>query len=139
MKNITVPDSTFLVLGSGSKVPGPERSNAHERGTQNPEPKTVNLEPGTKNVEPLRFWRTPDELAGDPSFRERLYNEFPSEIEAITDEEWALMVTIRERERTLGEWVGGALGGEEGPGTHAAEHAEQIRAWRAARASPSAP
>ena len=32
------------------------------------------------------FWRTLDELADDPSFRERLYNEFPSEIEAITDE-----------------------------------------------------
>jgi len=29
--------------------------------------------------EPLRFWRTIDELADDPSFRERLYNEFPSE------------------------------------------------------------
>jgi MoCo/4Fe-4S cofactor protein with predicted Tat translocation signal len=31
------------------------------------------------------FWRTLDELADDPSFRERLYNEFPSEVEAITD------------------------------------------------------
>ena len=31
------------------------------------------------------FWRTLDELADDPSFQERLYNEFPSEIEAITD------------------------------------------------------
>jgi MoCo/4Fe-4S cofactor protein with predicted Tat translocation signal len=37
-------------------------------------------------TEPLRFWRTLDELADDPSFRERLYNEFPSEIETITDE-----------------------------------------------------
>src|SRR5262249_671572 len=37
-------------------------------------------------VHPLRFWRTLDELADDPSFRERLYNEFPSEIETITDE-----------------------------------------------------
>jgi MoCo/4Fe-4S cofactor protein with predicted Tat translocation signal len=32
------------------------------------------------------FWRTLDELADDPAFRERLYNEFPSEIEALTDE-----------------------------------------------------
>jgi MoCo/4Fe-4S cofactor protein with predicted Tat translocation signal len=39
-----------------------------------------------KNPEPQRFWRTLDELADDPSFRERLYNEFPSEIETITDE-----------------------------------------------------
>ncbi|MDR1989530.1 MAG: TAT-variant-translocated molybdopterin oxidoreductase [Acidobacteriaceae bacterium] len=31
------------------------------------------------------FWRTLDELADDPSFRERLYNEFPSEVEAISD------------------------------------------------------
>jgi molybdopterin-containing oxidoreductase family iron-sulfur binding subunit len=36
--------------------------------------------------EPLRFWRSIDELADDPSFRERLYNEFPSEIETIADD-----------------------------------------------------
>src|SRR5688572_4623805 len=28
----------------------------------------------------LKFWRTLDELAEDPAFRERLYNEFPSEV-----------------------------------------------------------
>jgi molybdopterin-containing oxidoreductase family iron-sulfur binding subunit len=31
------------------------------------------------------FWRTLDEFANDPSFVERLHNEFPSQIEAITD------------------------------------------------------
>jgi MoCo/4Fe-4S cofactor protein with predicted Tat translocation signal len=31
------------------------------------------------------FWRTLDELAESPAFQERLYNEFPSQIEAITD------------------------------------------------------
>jgi MoCo/4Fe-4S cofactor protein with predicted Tat translocation signal len=31
------------------------------------------------------FWRTLDEQMDDPSFREHLYNEFPSQIEAITD------------------------------------------------------
>ena len=31
------------------------------------------------------FWRTLDELADDPAFRERLYNEFPSAVEAIAD------------------------------------------------------
>ncbi len=31
------------------------------------------------------FWRTLDERANDSAFLERLYNEFPSEIEAITD------------------------------------------------------
>jgi molybdopterin-containing oxidoreductase family iron-sulfur binding subunit len=31
------------------------------------------------------FWRTLEERANDPAFLERLYNEFPSEVEAITD------------------------------------------------------
>ena len=31
------------------------------------------------------WWRTLEERAGDPAFQERLYNEFPSAIEAITD------------------------------------------------------
>jgi MoCo/4Fe-4S cofactor protein with predicted Tat translocation signal len=31
------------------------------------------------------WWRTLEEQAGDPAFQERLYNEFPSQIEAITD------------------------------------------------------
>jgi molybdopterin-containing oxidoreductase family iron-sulfur binding subunit len=31
------------------------------------------------------WWRTLEELADEPSFRERLYNEFPSQIEAIQD------------------------------------------------------
>jgi MoCo/4Fe-4S cofactor protein with predicted Tat translocation signal len=31
------------------------------------------------------WWRTLDERTGDPAFRERLYNEFPSQIEAIAD------------------------------------------------------
>jgi len=30
-------------------------------------------------------WRTLDELAGDPAFQEHLVNEFPSQVEAITD------------------------------------------------------
>jgi MoCo/4Fe-4S cofactor protein with predicted Tat translocation signal len=31
------------------------------------------------------WWRTLEEQAGDPAFQELLYNEFPSQIEAITD------------------------------------------------------
>ncbi len=31
------------------------------------------------------FWRTLEERANDPAFRERLYNEFPSQIETISD------------------------------------------------------
>jgi molybdopterin-containing oxidoreductase family iron-sulfur binding subunit len=46
-------------------------------------------ESGTPGPEPRRprqeFWRTLDELADDPAFRARLYDEFPSQIEAITD------------------------------------------------------
>ncbi|HET6960299.1 MAG TPA: TAT-variant-translocated molybdopterin oxidoreductase, partial [Vicinamibacterales bacterium] len=32
-----------------------------------------------------KFWRTLEERADDPAFQEHLYNEFPSQIEAITD------------------------------------------------------
>ena len=31
------------------------------------------------------FWRSLDELADDPAFQERLHNEFPTAVEAITD------------------------------------------------------
>ena len=43
--------------------------------------------PSPKPQAPRReeFWRTLEERAGDPAFQERLYNEFPSQIEAITD------------------------------------------------------
>jgi MoCo/4Fe-4S cofactor protein with predicted Tat translocation signal len=37
------------------------------------------------SMKPGQFWRTLEERANDPAFQERLYNEFPSEIEAITD------------------------------------------------------
>src|SRR5262245_62550136 len=36
-------------------------------------------------MEKHQFWRTLEEQAGDPAFQERLYDEFPSEVEAITD------------------------------------------------------
>jgi hypothetical protein len=51
----------------------------------------------------------------------------------LTDEEWEEQVTINAQQQRLGEWVGGELGGDEGPGTHAAEHAVEIEAWRARR------
>lgn len=40
---------------------------------------------GTSPSRRREMWRTLDELAGDPAFQERLYNEFPSEVEAIAD------------------------------------------------------
>src|SRR5947208_9573644 len=41
--------------------------------------------PGPRSPRKPAFWRTLEERAGDPAFQEHLYNEFPSEIEAITD------------------------------------------------------
>ncbi len=60
-------------------------------------------------------------------------------LDSISDDEWTQPATINGRERPLGEWIGGALSGDGGPGTHAAEHAAQIRAWRAARDHKAAP
>jgi len=56
----------------------------------------------------------------------------------MTDEEWDMQMTMRERERPVGAWIGGALSGDDGPGTHAAEHARQVVAWRASRESGGA-
>ena len=53
-------------------------------------------------------------------------------LESITDDEWATVVGEGVEQEPLGDWVGGALAGD-GPGTHAAEHARHIRAWRDAR------
>src|SRR5262245_5172640 len=81
--------SGFWVLGSGSAVPGsPPLQDESAPASSEPGTRTKNAEPGTQNLdpEPVRFWRTLDELAGDLAFRERLYNEFPSEVEAIADE-----------------------------------------------------
>jgi uncharacterized damage-inducible protein DinB len=50
-----------------------------------------------------------------------------------TDQEWEEQVTIDARQQPLGERVGGELGGDDGPGTHGAEHAAEIESWRADR------
>jgi len=44
-----------------------------------------NPESGFGSQDSKTYWRTLDELAGDSEFRDRIANEFPSEIEAITD------------------------------------------------------
>jgi MoCo/4Fe-4S cofactor protein with predicted Tat translocation signal len=41
--------------------------------------------PSSQPLHRDEFWRSLEEKAGDPAFQERLYNEFPSQIEAITD------------------------------------------------------
>jgi len=43
------------------------------------------LAPSPQPLASSGFWRTLEERAEDPAFQEHLYNEFPSEIEAITD------------------------------------------------------
>ena len=59
-----VPGSTFPVHGSGSELP------VHGSGSRS-----------SREV----WWRTLEERADTPEFLERLYNEFPSQIEAISD------------------------------------------------------
>jgi MoCo/4Fe-4S cofactor protein with predicted Tat translocation signal len=59
---------------------GPSGSGLGSRGSQ----RGSDNEPPAPSPQTL-FWRTLDERADDPSFREHLYNEFPSQIEAITD------------------------------------------------------
>jgi MoCo/4Fe-4S cofactor protein with predicted Tat translocation signal len=44
-----------------------------------------NSQPSALSPQPSTFWRTLEERAEDPAFQEHLYNEFPSQIEAITD------------------------------------------------------
>jgi MoCo/4Fe-4S cofactor protein with predicted Tat translocation signal len=58
--------------GSGFRAQGLEKADG-------------NAQPLAPSPQPLMFWRTLEERAGDPTFQERLYNEFPSQIEAITD------------------------------------------------------
>ena len=41
--------------------------------------------PKPEALDRAAFWRSLEEKAGDPAFQARLYNEFPSQIEAITD------------------------------------------------------
>lgn len=51
----------------------------------------------------------------------------------VTGAEWATVYGEAERAASLGDWVGNALGGSAGQGTHATEHADHIRAWRERR------
>lgn len=54
-------------------------------------------------------------------------------LRSLTDEDWNTIVGDGESQDPLGDWIGGALNGDLGPGTHATEHAVQIRSWRAER------
>ena len=70
------PANSFQLRASSSEMSTPVDGR--------PEP----APPGSKlaaRSSVLRVWRTLDELAEDPAFTERLHNEFPSEIETISD------------------------------------------------------
>jgi uncharacterized damage-inducible protein DinB len=52
---------------------------------------------------------------------------------SLTDDDWAATASGGGHEGPLGDWVGNSVGGYLGEGTHAAEHALHIWAWRTAR------
>lgn len=54
-------------------------------------------------------------------------------LEQVDDETWRSPLQAGEWQGTVGELFGGDLGGDAGPGTHAAEHAQHIREWRQQR------
>src|SRR5437773_8175248 len=64
-------------LGTG------DRKSSEPRSVAQPVPSPP--VPSPQSPQRAAFWRSLEERAGDPAFQEHLYNEFPSEIEAITD------------------------------------------------------
>lgn len=98
-----------------------------ERG----EPLDVVFGPGVdaynaSGAERRRGWAPEAVLAEQAETRRRLR----AAISGLSDTVWNEVRPIGDPPRPLGELVAGALGGD-GPGDHAAEHARQIRAWRA--------
>jgi MoCo/4Fe-4S cofactor protein with predicted Tat translocation signal len=88
------PDSG-LGAGDSGLGAGDSELDAHARGssaestpahapTTVPASRAADSQPAGLSSEP-RFWRTVEERANDPAFQEHLYNEFPSQIEAIAD------------------------------------------------------
>jgi MoCo/4Fe-4S cofactor protein with predicted Tat translocation signal len=55
------------------------------RGTTDSNDQSPVPRPQAPGLGSTPFWRTLEERAEDPAFQQHLYNEFPSEIEAITD------------------------------------------------------
>ncbi len=76
-----------------------------------------------------RDWPLAQVRAEAAETRERLRTT----LQSMADDEWHAVTGEGERRQTLGDWVGGALGGAAGPGTHAADHAQHIQAWRGTR------
>ena len=104
-----------------------QRIDRERRGEPQIEPDWASAdEYNAREVERRRGWSLAQVRDEAADTRKRLR----ALLAAITDEEWATVITVRERECSLGDWIGGALNGEDGPGTHSSEHAGQIQAWR---------
>jgi MoCo/4Fe-4S cofactor protein with predicted Tat translocation signal len=59
--------------------------DSHGRADSDATDPSQSLVPNPQSLGRAEFWRSLEEQAGDPAFQELLYNEFPSQIEAITD------------------------------------------------------
>jgi MoCo/4Fe-4S cofactor protein with predicted Tat translocation signal len=59
--------------------------DSHGRADSDATDPSQSLVPNPPSLGRAEFWRSLEEQAGDPAFQELLYNEFPSQIEAITD------------------------------------------------------
>jgi MoCo/4Fe-4S cofactor protein with predicted Tat translocation signal len=71
-----------LGLGIGDSHSSPQSAAPDPQRTDSEFPASHR---GSQGIGRDGWWRTLEEQAGDPAFQERLYNEFPSQIEAITD------------------------------------------------------
>src|SRR6476620_7503277 len=87
-------EETRRGLGLGARTQEPSRGSGLGARTQKPGRDSglgardlgeEQLAPSPQPLAGSGFWRTLEERAEDPAFQEHLYNEFPSEIEAITD------------------------------------------------------
>jgi MoCo/4Fe-4S cofactor protein with predicted Tat translocation signal len=58
--------------------------DSHGRADSGATDPSQSLIPNPQSLGRAEFWRSLEEQAGDPAFQELLYNEFPSQIEAMT-------------------------------------------------------
>jgi MoCo/4Fe-4S cofactor protein with predicted Tat translocation signal len=77
-----IPNPESLTIKS--RIPNPESLTIKSR-VPNPESLTIKSRIPNPESRQRSFWRALEERAEDPAFLEHLYNEFPSEVEAITD------------------------------------------------------
>ncbi len=102
---------------SGEPIPAPSWASADEYNAQDAARKSG--------------WTLAEVRADAAETRRRLL----ALLADLTEEDWMTPVASGDREQPLGDWISGALNGDNEPGTHAAEHARQIGAWRTRRES----